>query len=256
MRLRTSARQDRPADVPHAGGSLPLLDPPADGLAPLPASDPGRAVLGDLRLPAPARLALTAGWNLAESLGLPVVAYIAAGRLGGGQGAGMAAAAATIWLTAAARKVLTGGVPGLLMISGLVLTLQAALVLATGSVLLFLLQFPVANLALCILFAWTAPTGRPLVAQLAAEVVSLRQPSAAHPGLDRFFRGVTWLWAGIFAASTIGLAALLAIEPITVFLMLTTVVTIAGVAAGTALSVVWFIRMLRRSGLRVSFGQA
>ena len=113
----------------------------------------------------------------------------------------MAAATAMIWLTAGARKLLTGGIPGLLLISGLVLTLQTALVLVTGSTLLFLLQFPVANLALCILFARTAPTGKPLVAQLAAEVVALRQPGAAHPGLDRFFRGVTWLWAGIFAAS-------------------------------------------------------
>ena len=120
---------------------------------------------------------------------------------------------------------------------GLVLTLQAVLVLATGSVLLFLLQFPVANLALCIAFARTAPTGRPLVAQLAAEVVALRQPSAAHPGLDRFFRTVTWLWAGIFAASAIGLAVLLAAVPTPVFLLLTTLVTVAGVAAGTRPSV-------------------
>ena len=52
---------------------------------------------------------------------------------------------------------------------------------------------------------------------LAAEVVALRQPSAAHPGLDRFFRGVTWLWAGIFAASAIGLAILLAVEPVRIF---------------------------------------
>ena len=136
------------------------------------------------------------------------------------------------------------------------LTLQAVLVLATGSVLLFLLQFPVANLALCIAFARTAPTGRPLVAQLAAEVVALRQPSAAHPGLDKFFRRVTWLWAGIFAASAIGLAVLLAAVPTPVFLLLTTLVTVAGVAAGTLASVLWFIRMLRRCGLRVRFGQA
>jgi hypothetical protein len=86
-------------------------------------------------------------------------------------------------------------------------------------------------------------------------VVALRS-SAAHPGLDRFFRGVTWLWAGIFAASTIGLAALLVLEPAAVFLWLTTVVTVAGVAAGTVASVLWFVRMLRRSGLRVRFGQA
>ena len=32
--------------------------------------------------------------------------------------------------------------------------------------------------------------------------------------------------------------------------------TVAGVAAGTLLSVLWFIRMLRRCGLRVRFGQA
>jgi hypothetical protein len=55
-----------------------------------------------------------------------------------------------------------------------VLTLQTVLVLATGSVLLFLLQFPMANLALFILFARTAPAGRPLVAKLAAERVSNR----------------------------------------------------------------------------------
>jgi uncharacterized membrane protein len=209
---------------------------------------------GDVELPAPARLALTAGWNLAESLGLPLAAYTVAERLGG-QGPGLAAAAAMVWLAAVIRKALTGSIPGLLVISGLVLTLQAVLVLATGSVLLFLLQFPMANLALCIVFARTAPTGRPLVAQLAAEVVALRQPSAAHPGLDRFFRGVTWLWAGIFAASAIGLAVLLAAVPTPLFLLLTTVVTAAGVAAGTLLSILWFIQMLRRCGLRVRFGQ-
>src|SRR5689334_4479479 len=166
------------------------------------------------------------------------------------------AAAGMVWLTAAVRKVLAGSIPRLLVVSGLVLTLQAVLVLATGSVLLFLLQFPVANLALCVLFARTAPTGTPLVAQLAAEVVALRQPSAAHPGLDRFFRRVTWLWAGIFAASAIGLAVLLAAVPTPVFLLLTTLVTVAGVAVGTLASVLWFIRMLRRCGLRVRFGRA
>jgi hypothetical protein len=225
----------------------------SDPAVPLAGGDTGLPLPGDLELPAPARLVLTAGWNLAESLGLPLLAYAVADRLGG-QGLGMAAAAGMVWLTAAARKLLAGSVPGLLVISGLVLTLQAGLVLATGSVLLFLLQFPVANLALCIVFAWTAPTGRPLVAQLAAEVVALRQPSAAHPGLDRFFRGVTWLWAGIFAASTIGLAVLLVVEPTSVFLLFTTVVTVAGIAAGTALSVLWFVRMLRHYDLRVRFG--
>jgi hypothetical protein len=209
----------------------------------------------DLELPRPWRLMLTVGWNLAESLGLPVVAYFAGAKLGG-QGIGMVAATAVVWLTVLVRKVVTRGVPGLLLISALVLTLQAALVIATGSVLLFLLQFPISNLVLCVLFARTAPTRKPLVAQLAAEVVALRQPSAHNPGLDRFFRGATWLWAGIFAISAMGLAAGMVIEPVTVFLLLTTAVTIGGVVAGTFVSAWWFIRVLRSSGLHVRFSQA
>jgi hypothetical protein len=213
------------------------------------------AMAEHLEFPRPARLMLTAGWNLAESLGIPFAAYFA-GAAVDGRNAGMLAATGACWLLAAGRKLVTGSIPGLLMISALVLTLQTAVVIATGSVLFFLLQFPLANLGLCVLFAWTAPTRKPLVAQLAAEVVALRQPSAHHPGLHRFFQGATWLWAGIFFVTTVGLAVLMYTETVKVFLLLTTAVTIGGVVAGSFLSAVWFVRVLRRSGLRVRFAQA
>jgi hypothetical protein len=212
------------------------------------------AMAEHLELPRPWRLMLTAGWNLAESLGLPVAGYFVGAQLGG-RNAGMVAATAVVWLTVIGRKAVTHSVPGLLTISALVLTLQTAVVIATGSVLFFLLQFPLANLGLCVLFARTAPTRKPLVAQLAAEVVALRQPSAHHPGLHRFFQGATWLWAGIFAVSTIGLAVLMVFESVKVFLLLSTVVTIGGTVAGTCLSAVWFFRVLHRFGLRVRFAQ-
>ena len=211
------------------------------------------AMAEHLELPRPWRLMLTAGWNLAESLGIPVAGYFI-GAAFGGRDPGMIAATAACWLTVIARKVITRSVPGLLMISALVLALQTAVVIVTGSVLFFLLQFPLANLGLCVLFARTAPTRKPLVAQLAAEVVALRHPSH-HPGLHRFFQGATWLWAGIFAVSTAGLAAAMALEPVKVFLLLTTVVTVGGVIAGTFLSAFWFFRVLRRFGLRVRFAQ-
>jgi hypothetical protein len=210
------------------------------------------AMAEHLELPRPWRLMLTAGWNLAESLGIPVAGYFAGAALGG-RDAGMMAATVVVWLTVFARKGLTRSVPGLLTISALVLTLQTAVVLITGSVLFFLLQFPLANLGLCVLFARTAPTRKPLVAQLAAEVVALRQPSSHHPGLHRFFQGATWLWAGIFAVSTIGLAAAMALEPAKVFMLLVTVVTVGGLIAGTGASALWFFRVLRRHGLRVRF---
>jgi hypothetical protein len=209
----------------------------------------------DLELPRPWRLILTAGWNLTESLGLPAAGYLV-GAVLGGQAVGMVTATGVLWLTAAVRKVATRSVPGLLAISALVLTLQTALVIATGSTLVFLLQFPLANLALCVLFARTAPTRKPLVAQLATEVVGLRQPPSRHAGLDRFFQEATWLWAAIFAASAAGLAAAMAIASANVVLLLTTAVTVGGVAAGAFLSVLWFIRVLRRFGLHVRFIQA
>jgi len=211
------------------------------------------AMAEHLELPRPWRLMLTAGWNLAESLGLPVAGYFIGAKLGG-RDAGMMAATAAVWLTVGGRKIITRSIPGLLMISALVLTLQAGVVLVTGSVLFFLLQFPLANLGLCVLFARTAPTRKPLVAQLAAEVVALRHPSH-HPGLHRFFQGATWLWAGIFAVSTLGLAAAMALEPVKAFLLLSTAVTVGGVVAGTGASALWFFRVLRRCGLRVRFAQ-
>lgn len=206
----------------------------------------------DLELPRPWRLILTAGWNVAESLALPVAGYLV-GAVLGGQAAGMAAATGVVWLTAAVRKAATRHVPGLLLISALVLTVQAAAVIATGSTLFFLLQFPAANLALSVVFARTAPTRTPLVAQLAAEVVGLRQPSSRDPGLDRFFQEVTWLWAAIFAASAAVLAAATAIAPASVVLVVTAAVTIGGTGAGAFISVLWFIRVLRRLGLHVRF---
>jgi hypothetical protein len=46
---------------------------------------------------------------------------------------------------------------------------------------LFRLQFPLANLCMCVLLAWTASGPNPLVARLAAEMVALRQPGTPSP---------------------------------------------------------------------------
>jgi uncharacterized membrane protein len=214
----------------------------------------GTPMAGDLEVPRPLRLVLTAGWNLAESAGLPVAAYAVA-AWAGGRDAGLIAGLVAIWLMAVIRKVVTGSVPSLLTISAVVLTVQAAVVLATGELWLFLLQFPLANLCMCVLFARTASGPDPLVARLAAEVVALRQPPDRHPGLHRFFQGATWLWAGIFLLLAAVLAVLMVTEPAGIFLMLSTAVTVALVVAGTGASALWFCLVLRRLGLRLCFAQ-
>jgi hypothetical protein len=208
-----------------------------------------------LELPRPLRLLRTALWSLTESAGLPVGAAAIAAWLYG-RDAGLLAGLIATWLTAALRKIFTGSVPSLLTISAVVLTLQTIMVLATGQVWLYLLQFPVANLVMCVLFARTARGPSPLVARLAAEVVALRQPSSHHPGLHRFFQGATWLWAGIFFLLTASLGILMVTEPTGLFLMLSSALTLALVVLGIAVSGLWFRSVLRQFGLRLRFAPA
>ena len=207
-----------------------------------------------LEFPRPLRLLWTITWSLIESAGLPLGA-LALGAWLYGRDAGLLACLAATWLTALVRKVASGSVPSLLTITAVVLTLQTAMVLATGQLWIYLLQFPAANLIMCVLFARTARGPHPLIAKLAAEVVALRHP-AEHPGLHRFFQGATWLWAGIFLLLTVGLGVLMVTEPLKTFIALSTVVTVGLTVAGIGVSTLWFWSVLRRFDLRLRFAPA
>jgi hypothetical protein len=208
-----------------------------------------------LELPRPLQLLRVMAWSLSESLGIPVAAFALAAWQGG-RNAGLLAGLGAMWITIVVRKLAGGTIPGLLAISAIVLSIQTAVVLATGNLWIFLAHFPLANLCLCILFARTARGPRPLCAQLAAEMIALRQPASHQPGLHRFFQGATWLWAGVFLLLAACLAALLATEPTATFLLLCTVATITLIAAGIGASVLWFRSVLRRLGLRLRFAPA
>src|SRR5487761_259208 len=208
-----------------------------------------------LELPRPLRMLRTTAWSLTESAGIPLAA-LAIGAWLGGRNIGLLAGLAAIWATAAGRKIVNGTVPSLLTISAIVLTIQTAVVIATGILWIFLLHFPLANLCMCVLFARTARGPNPIVAKLAAEVIALRQPATHHPGLHRFFQGATWLWAGIFLLLAGCLGVLMWIEPVTTFLLLSTVATVALTVAGIGASVLWFVSMMRKQGLRVRFAPA
>jgi hypothetical protein len=205
-----------------------------------------------LELPRPRRLLFLTSWNLTESVGFPIAALILFAWLYG-RNAGLLAGLAAVWLTVVIRKLLTNCVPGLLTLSAAVLTLQTVLAVATGDLWIFLLHFPLANLALAVLFARTARTPEPLCAKLAAEVISLRQPSGRLPGLHRFFQRATLFWAAIFLLLGGVLAALLVLEPLRPFLELSTVATAGLIAAGAGASVLWFRYVLRQMGVRVRF---
>jgi hypothetical protein len=205
-----------------------------------------------LELPHPRRLLWTSAWSMAESVGLPFGTYVVVTDVVSPD-AGLLAGTAVVWLLIAARLIVTGSVTKLLTISALVLTVQTAVAVSTGFLWMFQLQFPLGNLAMCVMFARTAPTGKPLVAQLAAEMVAMKQP---HPGLHRFFQGATWLWAGLFLVLTLGLAVMMVTEPFRLFMLLSTLVTIALTVVGAAICALWFFAVVRRLGLRLRFSAA
>jgi hypothetical protein len=210
---------------------------------------------GHLELPHPRRLLWTAVWNIAESVGLPFGAYVVVTDVVSPD-AGLLAGTAVVWMLILIRKIVSGSVSSLLMISALVLTIQTAVAISTGNMWMFKAQFTLANLAMCVVFARTASTGKPLVAQLAEEVVAFKQPEAHHPGLHRFFQGATWFWAGLFFLLTLGMAVMMVTEPYKLFMLLSTAVTIGLTLVGAAVCVVWFLAVLRRLGLRLRFSAA
>lgn len=208
-----------------------------------------------LELPRPTRLLRTTGWNLAESFGLPLGGYALAGWLWG-QEAGVLAMLGAIWVTAIIRKISTGSIPGLVMIALVVLTVQSIVAVATSNLFIFLVHFPLANLALCAVFARTARGHSPLAARLAAEVIGLRPPAAFQGRLHRFFQKITWMWAGTFLLLAACLGVLLAIVPEVSYVPLWAVVTIVLIAAGTGVSAVWLRSELRKLGIGLCFAPA
>jgi hypothetical protein len=206
-----------------------------------------------LELPNPRRLLWTASWNMAESVGLPFGAYVVVTDMVNPD-AGLLAGLIVVWLLIAIRKLVSGSVSSLLTISAVVLTVQTAVALTTGYLWMFQLQFPLANLAMCVIFARTAPTRKPLVAQLATEVVSLKQPH--HPGLHRFFQGATWFWAALFLLLTLAMAVMMVTEPFKLFMLVSTTVTIGLTVLGAGVCAIWFFAVVRRLGLRLRFSAA
>lgn len=213
------------------------------------------AMTESLVLPRPLRLLRTSGWNLAESFGLPLAAYALAAWIWG-RNAGVLAMLAAVWVTAAIRKLATGSVPGLVMISMIVLSVQAVAAIATGNLWIFLAHFPLANLGLCIVFARSARGHSPLAARLAGEVIGLRCPALHQRAMHHFFQHVTVLWAGVFLLLAACLGALLATVPAVTYVPIWAVTTIVVIAAGVGVSAVWLRAELRKLGIGLCFAPA
>ena len=209
-----------------------------------------------IELPRPYRLLWTVGWGLTESIGLPAIGYVL-GQALDGRNAAMLGGTAVLWLIAIVRKVVMGSVPGLVTISALVMTVQAAIAVSTGQCAVLPDSVPArqprAGRALRTDRSDREAPGR---AAGGRNRGSCTQTSLRHPSLNSFFQGVTWLWASLFFLMTVGFTVMMLTERLTLFLLLTTAVTVGIVVVGAGFSALWFSAVIRKSGLRVRFATA
>jgi hypothetical protein len=139
------------------------------------------------------------------------------------------------------RKVLRRGVPPILVLSTVALTVRTLVAIASGSTFIYFFQPVLGTVAMAGVFLGSLAIGRPLVGTLAADFWPMPADVAAHPAVLRLFRVLTVLWACVNLASASVTFVLLLTMPVSHFVPAKTVsgyvITVAGVIATVSLSV-------------------
>ncbi|WP_163505764.1 VC0807 family protein [Fodinicola acaciae] len=166
--------------------------------------------------------------------------------------------AALGWAGAAigVRAIRRRPVPAVLVLTTTLLLARTVLGLMTDSAFLYFLQPTLQNFLLALAFAATAVLGRPLLAKLADDFCAFPGALTSRPGVQRFFRQVSMLWALVFVANGLGTLWILAKETVGDYLMVSTAGSYALIGLAAVLSLGWFRRSLRGEGIVLRLGSA
>jgi hypothetical protein len=205
-----------------------------------------------LHLPRPAALVRHALPALVESTVGPAVVFYGALALGGLRAALFFALA---WsYLALARRIAHGERPsGMLVIAAVLLTGRTVLGLVTGSAFLYFLQPTLGTFLLALAFLASVRLGHPLAERLARDFFPLDPWLLARPRVRTFFLRVSLLWTAVFLANATVSLWLLFASSVPTYVLAKTLSSTLGVAAGAALSTLWFRRTLEGEGIVVRF---
>ncbi|MEW2359753.1 VC0807 family protein [Spirillospora sp. NPDC029432] len=179
-----------------------------------------------------------------EGVIAPVAVFYAAFALLGLNGALVAAVTwvygGIIW-----RYVRGHGVPAMLMLAALGVTVRAVLAAYTGSPVVYFLQPTLGTLMVSVAFLASVPLGRPLAQKMATDMVPMPEAFLRHERVRQFFLRISLLWSMVFLANAVFSLYMLLNESIGTFLWVrTSVVALLG-AGAAAVSVLGFRRCLR-----------
>jgi uncharacterized membrane protein len=163
---------------------------------------------------------------------------------------------ALVWSYAAAgrRLVRRQRVPALLVLGLGLLTARSVIAFLTNSAFLYFVQPTAGTLMVAILFLVTALANRPFIERLAHDFCPLDEELMARPHVRRFFVRLSFLWSVVLLVNAGFVLWLLVASSLHAFVIERTLVTWTLTGCGIALSTLWFMRTMRRSGISVRFG--
>jgi uncharacterized membrane protein len=205
-----------------------------------------------LHLPAVGALVRRALPVVVEGVLVPTGLFYLGLWLGGAWGGLIAA---LVWsFGALGRRMIVGGVSGLLVLAAATLAARAVATGVSGSAEVYFLQPVVGEAALGLVFLASLPAGRSLAHRLAHDFLPL--DGTAHHGLRRVFRRITILWGAVFLLLAFVGVYLFGHNGVAAFVGYRTAIGAGTKALAIAASVQLFRSGLRRHGIRVRFGAA
>ena len=180
-----------------------------------------------------------------EGVIAPVAVFYAALVLLGLNGA-LVAAVSWVYGGIAWRYWRGHGVPAMLLLAALGVTVRAVLAAITGSPVVYFLQPTLGTLMVSMAFLASVPLGRPLAQKVATDMVPMPEAFLRQPRVRRFFLRISLLWSLVFFANALFSLWMLFHESIGTYLWVrTSVVALLG-ASAAAVSVLGFRRCMLR----------
>jgi len=154
------------------------------------------------------------------------------------------------WSYGAVIRRLVGGhgIPGVLQLAVIGLTVRTIVGILSGTFMYFL-QPVATTLALALVFFGSLMFGRPMIARMASDFCPLAPEVACRPGVVRLFSGLTLLWAGVHLLSAATTFSLLVLLSTPTFVAVRSFVSLAITVSAVVLTVSWSIRTARAEDL-------
>ena len=215
----------------------------------------GHHTLDVLHLPSPRAFLRHALPSLVESTIGPGAIFYLVLVTAGFKGA-LIAALGWSYLAAFRRVLRREPVPGMLLLGLVLVSMRTAIAFATGSAFIYFIQPTMGTFLVAMIFLVTAVAGRPLIERLAHDFCPLDPELMKSAFLRRFFLRVSLLWAVVLTTNAAFVLMLLLKSSLRAFVIERTVASSVLTVGGIVLSVLWFVRSMRKHGIAVRFSSA